>query len=664
MKKILALLALVPALLLGAPQNIQKDGGALTASFTVPSGVSISATGTGTIAATSVTGLTLNAVVIGGGSGAATASDLSYSTPTLTAPAGFGITGATSLTFTTGGTNQPVTFAPSGNSNGTMTAYFTRNMATSATAQGLEIISDIGATAIGTNYLISTYGTSGNNYGRLAFNRARGTFASPGELTNGDTMGAFIARAYFNGSFGATAEIDFIVDGAVTTNQRPPSRMEFYTNASNGSQALALLISSAQEVLIGSSTDAGAYALQVTGSSYTSGGIQIGTNAAAGSLTINGPAASTRDFRFQTAGLNRWIFRANSNAESSANAGSSFVLAARDDAGAALGNVFDITRATGKFQIQPVSGSVAAWGTTGVAFAVNYSTNTATITDSSSSGTVGSAVGASIGIPTFAATSSTTYTNAASFYVDGDVAAGTNVTISNSYGIWNAGKSRLVGRVDAPGGVNINPGGGGGNAYLTISGDFLVKDAFAYIDTNATNPRTIFMGPGAGGAAQFGFYDSTAAVTVWAYTYATGAMNFGKANRSASSWTTTGIVLNTQASRTFTNSSTAASGTAASAVFTSFAIPTLAATNATVTTTDAATVYIAGQPAAGTNMTITNPWSLWVDAGNVRLDGTIRTASAVDWDLGAYTAGAPTPDGYLTVIVAGTTYRISADLQP
>lgn len=85
---------------------------------------------------------------------------------------------------------------------------------------------------------------------------------------------------------------------------------------------------------------------------------------------------------------------------------------------------------------------------------------------------------------------------------------------------------------------------------------------------------------------------------------------------------TTGSIANWSA-QTFTDNNTAGSGTAAA--WTGFAIqrPTLAATNALVTTTDAATVYIPNSPAAGTNQTITNAWALWVDAGNVRFDGII-----------------------------------------
>jgi len=49
--------------------------------------------------------------------------------------------------------------------------------------------------------------------------------------------------------------------------------------------------------------------------------------------------------------------------------------------------------------------------------------------------------------------------------------------------------------------------------------------------------------------------------------------------------------------------------------------PTYVATAATQTITEAATVYISGAPVASTNVAITNPYALFVDAGDVRLDG-------------------------------------------
>lgn len=84
---------------------------------------------------------------------------------------------------------------------------------------------------------------------------------------------------------------------------------------------------------------------------------------------------------------------------------------------------------------------------------------------------------------------------------------------------------------------------------------------------------------------------------------------------STPSWTTTGVGIRTVAS-TYTDSSTAASGTATTNHVHVLAQPTIAGTNATVTTTTASTLYIAAAPVAGTNMTITNPYALFIAAGN------------------------------------------------
>lgn len=83
---------------------------------------------------------------------------------------------------------------------------------------------------------------------------------------------------------------------------------------------------------------------------------------------------------------------------------------------------------------------------------------------------------------------------------------------------------------------------------------------------------------------------------------------------------TTGGVSNWVAS-TWTDSATAGSGTATAWAGHAFQRPTLAASNATVTTTNAATVYVANSPLAGSNETLTNAWALWVDDGHVRYDG-------------------------------------------
>ena len=76
-----------------------------------------------------------------------------------------------------------------------------------------------------------------------------------------------------------------------------------------------------------------------------------------------------------------------------------------------------------------------------------------------------------------------------------------------------------------------------------------------------------------------------------------------------------------QAATTHTDRASAG-GTIANIVFNSFATPTLAFGTAT-TVTDTATWYIAGAPVAGSGATLTNVYSLWVGAGNVRVDGMI-----------------------------------------
>lgn len=107
-------------------------------------------------------------------------------------------------------------------------------------------------------------------------------------------------------------------------------------------------------------------------------------------------------------------------------------------------------------------------------------------------------------------------------------------------------------------------------------------------------------------------------------------------NASFSAWGTNGVGLRFAAA-TYTDSSTAASGTASNAVGYAFGRPTFAAANASVTMTNAATLYVENSPAAGTNTTLTNKYAIWVDDGDVRFDGHILTGDA--------TANTNTPSG-------------------
>ena len=95
------------------------------------------------------------------------------------------------------------------------------------------------------------------------------------------------------------------------------------------------------------------------------------------------------------------------------------------------------------------------------------------------------------------------------------------------------------------------------------------------------------------------------------------ALKFTGVPLSAASWTTNGLAV-TGGTYTLTDTSTAASGTVASQVGMALPTNTFASTNASVTITDAAALYV---PAInnGANTTITNKWSAWFP-GALRVD--------------------------------------------
>lgn len=84
-------------------------------------------------------------------------------------------------------------------------------------------------------------------------------------------------------------------------------------------------------------------------------------------------------------------------------------------------------------------------------------------------------------------------------------------------------------------------------------------------------------------------------------------------NISSAAWTTNGIRYKGVAA-TFTDTSTAASGTVATAYTNVYGGNTIAATNSSVTYTDYYTTFING-PTAGTNVTLTNKWALGLGSG-------------------------------------------------
>lgn len=97
-----------------------------------------------------------------------------------------------------------------------------------------------------------------------------------------------------------------------------------------------------------------------------------------------------------------------------------------------------------------ISGTRSAANPSNVA--VNLCTRSSTFTDTTSTGTVSLILGHAFYSNTFAASSATTYTDVANVYINGAPAAGTNVTITNTYALWvDSGTSRFDGNVNLNG---------------------------------------------------------------------------------------------------------------------------------------------------------------------------------------------------------------------
>ncbi|MFC4230579.1 beta strand repeat-containing protein [Parasediminibacterium paludis] len=168
------------------------------------------------------------------------------------------------------------------------------------------------------------------------------------------------------------------------------------------------------------------------------------------------------------------------------------------------------------------------------------------------------------------------------------------------------------------------------NATFTKNGTTGISNA----SLNSQTANTVFAAPnGSSGTPTFRNLVATdmsallSAANTWTAAQ-TFIQNIVSGSNSLSSWGVQGAATRTVAS-TYTDNSTATSGTVVIAAANSFGIPTFAASNTSVTNSIAATVYIAGAPTAGTNVTNTNPHSLYIAGGNAYINGnfTIGTGS-------------------------------------
>ncbi len=206
----------------------------------------------------------------------------------------------------------------------------------------------------------------------------------------------------------------------------------------------------------------------------------------------------------------------------------------------------------------------------------------------------------------------------------GSTAQATTINIANTTG--NATQTINIGATNSANNAVLIQGGTTATAISLQSGTggtiSIGTAAAATVSLGAVgstaNASTINIANTTGNAAQtvsIGSASSTSTTTLNGRVILSG-------NQTKSAWGLSGTQLQVS-NTTYTDSSTATSGTATNAVINSFGTPTLAASNTGVKTTNAANVYIQNAPAAGTNQTLTNAYALWVDDGASRFDGNV-----------------------------------------
>lgn len=488
-----------------------------------------------------------------------TSPDLTYSTPTLTVPAGFGITGAGSLTFTAGGSNQSIATTSSGtgfltNSVPSATVgYSFRSLRNSQQfsiyhgAGGLSLVNDsAGALGLAANASVNNDQITLSSNGAVSLD-ARGTNQSVSINPSG------------TGDVVVTTSDNTYVLTQSTVNTKAAAFRFANTQATfvdweNGIEGSASGTVAAGNVYWYNNSGATGYKmiLSPTALALTSG--------MTAGLQLYNTADQTTNYERLEALWTSNVAALGTRTGTTATGRGLSIFAQGTNNAASFSRV-DITQSA--FPL--------------ISFG-NYTTQTGTTEFNRTS------AGALVELGNFlsSATSGTTSV--------------VNITPTYNQASGTAANTDLL--------INRTQTAVGSGAQLLA--DFQVGGSSMFLVTSGGNVRSLL-----------NYISGSASVSGGARFTAVG-------NQSTAAWGVNGLVFRQEAA-TFTDTSTAGSGTAASAVFTSFAQPTLAATNSSVTTTDAATVYIAAAPANGTNNTITNPYALWVDAGNVRLDGALIT---------------------------------------
>jgi hypothetical protein len=248
--------------------NSSYLGGTAAASYALLSG----ATFTGTVATGDGTTLNLGRETTGGLEGAqinwASGNSSNASYPSWSTD----IYAAVFRILNAGASNTNVQI--SGTSTGTVGLFVQGNTGIGTTSPAVKLhISGDALRIDGTSGEAGPYlYRAGGNAPDIRFFTSNGTIASPTTVANGSNLGQIHFQGYDGTAYRDLAGVWAQVDGAVSTNN-VPSALKFLTGST--SQTENMRISSNGNVGVGTTTPS--VKLHVTGNSYISGGLSVGT---------------------------------------------------------------------------------------------------------------------------------------------------------------------------------------------------------------------------------------------------------------------------------------------------------------------------------------------------------------------------------------------------
>jgi hypothetical protein len=125
---------------------------------------------------------------------------------------------------------------------------------TTSPAQKLDVVGNIQARTTSDGGLFLTTAVADARSATIQFYKSRGSYASPTDAVNGDSVFQILSLAYSGTQYRERVSIESAVDGTFTSNQQPPLRLGFYTNVANGAASERMRIDSSGNLLVGTTT--------------------------------------------------------------------------------------------------------------------------------------------------------------------------------------------------------------------------------------------------------------------------------------------------------------------------------------------------------------------------------------------------------------------------